>query len=67
MQGFWLVFSIIVTVYISYKCLSDGFSKWASYYFIPAMALAIWAVRRWMMKRMEKHQEFLRQQQENSK
>lgn len=64
MQGFWLVFSILVTIYISYKGFTEDFSKWVGYYFIPAMALAVWAVRRWMMKRMEKHQEFLRQQQE---
>lgn len=66
MLKFWLVVTIILPLVITYFVITEGFKKWGSYYILAVFTLFMYLVRRWMMKRMEKHLEFL-EQQKNSK
>lgn len=59
MERFWLVVSIVVFLLVSYKCFDEGFDRWAFYYLFVLLALFTWIVRRYMRKRMEKHNEYL--------
>ena len=62
MLKFWLVVSIILPLVITYFVITDGFKKWGQYYVLAIFTFLMYIVRRWMMKRMEKHLEFLKEQ-----
>ncbi|PKR79691.1 hypothetical protein CW751_13710 [Brumimicrobium salinarum] len=59
MQFFWLAMGLVTIVAVTYMGLTDGFDRWASYYFFGVLALLLYFVRRFMMKRMEKHEAYL--------
>ena len=59
MLKFWLVVSIILPLVITYFVITDGFKKWGQYYVLAIFTFLMYIVRRWMMKRMKKHLEFL--------
>ena len=59
MLKFWLVVSIILPLVITYFVITDGFKKWGQYYVLAIFTFLMYIVRRWMMKRMQKHLEFL--------
>lgn len=60
MLKFWLVVSIILPIVITYFVITDGFKKWGQYYVLAIFTFLMYIVRRWMMKRMQKHLEFLK-------
>ena len=62
MLKFWLVVSIILPLVITYFVITDGFKKWGQYYVLAISTFLMYIVRRWMMKRMQKHLEFLEDQ-----
>lgn len=62
MLKFWLVVSIILPIVVTYFVITDGFKKWGSYYILSIFTIVMYLVRRWMMKRMEKHLQFLDEQ-----
>jgi hypothetical protein len=62
MLKFWLVVSIILPLVITYFVITDGFKKWGQYYVLAIFTFLMYIVRRWMMKRMQKHLEFLEDQ-----
>jgi hypothetical protein len=62
MLKFWLIVSIILPLVITYFVITDGFKKWGQYYVLAIFTFLMYIVRRWMMKRMEKHLEFLKEQ-----
>ncbi len=59
MLKFWLVVSIILPLVITYFVITDGLKKWGQYYVLAIFTFLMYIVRRWMMKRMQKHLEFL--------
>ena len=59
MELFWLSMGIIIIVLVTVMCLKESFSSWAIYYIFALMALGTYFMRRFMRKRMEKHQAFL--------
>jgi hypothetical protein len=59
MLKFWLVVSIILPIIITYFVLTEGFKKWGEYYVLAAFTFLMYLVRRFMMKRMEKHLTYL--------
>ena len=59
MQAFWLIAGIAIIIYVTYKGITQGFNRWAPIYILAALALAVFLLRRFMMKRMSKHQDFL--------
>ena len=56
----WLVVSIGSVIVVTVMGLREGFEKWTSFYFISFISFFMYVVRRWMMKRMAKHLEYLK-------
>jgi len=59
MLYFWLLVGTIMLVMITYLAITEGFKRWAGYYVFVVLAFGMYFMRRWMMRRMEKHQKFL--------
>lgn len=59
MQVFWLALATVIIVSVTFKGFTEGFDRWAMYYVFGILALVMFLVRRYMMNRMKKHQEFL--------
>ncbi|MBU2019573.1 MAG: hypothetical protein KJ941_08000 [Bacteroidetes bacterium] len=55
MVKFWLIIAIIVFALTTYKCVVDDYRIWIYYYVIVAIALLMYFMKKWMIKRMEKH------------
>lgn len=64
MLYFWLVISILIFVVVTFMALSEGFKKWSFHYIFAGLAFLAFISRRWMMRRMERHLEFMEQQKE---
>jgi membrane protein YdbS with pleckstrin-like domain len=62
MLYFWLLMAVFLFVVVTYMSISDGFSKWSFYYVFAGIAILMFIVRRWMIKRMDKHMKFLEEQ-----
>jgi positive regulator of sigma E activity len=62
MELFWLSIGVIITILVTVMCLKENFSSLAVYYAFAFMALGTYLLRRYMRKRMEKHQAFLNNQ-----
>jgi uncharacterized membrane protein len=62
MQYFWLLAAIVILVVTSYKCFTEGVYKWVFYYIFAGIALMMFFLKKWMVKRMEKHMAFLERQ-----
>ena len=67
MLYFWLAAAIIIFIITSYMIYSEGIKKWGFYYIFVASALLMFLVKRWMMKRMAKHLNYLEEQKKNKK
>lgn len=57
MLYFWLFVGILIFVVVTYMGFTEksGFKIWSYYYLFSGLAILMFVVRRWMMKRMEKH------------
>jgi SNF family Na+-dependent transporter len=55
MVKFWLIMSIVVFVLTTYKCIVDDYRQWVYYYVIALVALFMYYMKRWMIRRMLKH------------
>lgn len=67
MQYFWLVAAIVIFVVTTYMCFTEGVYKWVFYYIFVAIALMMFFLKKWMVKRMEKHMAFLESQRNENK
>ena len=67
MLYFWLAAAIIIFFITSYMSYAEGIKKWGFYYIFVASALLMFLVKRWMMKRMEKHMAFMEEQKKKQK
>ncbi len=56
----WLTVAIASAIIVTFKGISEGFERWYSYYVISGISFFMYIVRRWMLKRMEKHLEYLK-------
>jgi hypothetical protein len=56
----WLTVAIASAIIVTFKGISEGFERWYSYYIISGISFFMYVVRRWMLKRMEKHLEYLK-------
>jgi hypothetical protein len=61
MQWFWLGMTIFTLIYVTYNVINEGFRQWGMYYIFAGVTLFFFYVRKFMIKRMEKHQDFLNQ------
>lgn len=66
MQFFWLAMTTLIFVLVTWKVIEEGAERWAFNYIFGFLALGFFFIRRYMMKRMEKHQEFLRNKENNN-
>ncbi len=66
MEIFWFSMAVLIVIVVTGMGIKDGFGTWAIYYLFALMSLGTFTMRRYMRKRMEKHQEFLAQQHEQS-
>ncbi len=62
MLYFWMALFVISMVTVTYMGFKEGFERWVFYYTFSAIALLMFFVRKFMMKRMEKHLTFLENQ-----
>ena len=62
MLYFWLATSIFLFIAITYLGFTEGFKKWAPYYVVAFLAFMMYFMRKWMMKRAERHMKFLEEQ-----
>ena len=67
MLKFWLAIAIVLFFTITYLGFTEGFDKWAYYYVFVALTVVMYLMRKWMMKREEKHLQFLENQKEEQK
>ncbi len=65
MLYFWLFVGTFITISITYLVLTQGFRKWGAYYLMAIMSFAMYFLRKWMMKRMKRHMEYMENQQKN--
>ncbi|MFK7785552.1 MAG: hypothetical protein AB8B56_10570 [Crocinitomicaceae bacterium] len=63
MLYFWLLVGVFGLVAVTYFGAKEGFGKWAYYYIFPALALLMFLMRRFMMRRMKNHMEYLKQKE----
>jgi len=59
--------AVFLFIVVTYMAISEGFRKWAFYYVFAGIALLMFIVRKWMIKRMEKHMKYLEEQQAENK
>lgn len=64
MRLFWLILSIALFIIVTYMCITKGFDKWAFYYVFVGVGFLMYFMKTWMMKRVEKHMQFLKEKQE---
>ena len=65
MRFFWLFASATIFLIVSYMSLKEGFNKWAYYYIFVLTSLGVYFLKTWMMKRMDRHNEFLKEKKTN--
>lgn len=73
MLYFWLAAGSILTIGVTFKMLQEGLPsgwlKWRIYYLFALLCFIMYFLRKVMIKRMEKHMEFLKnkaQEEQNS-
>lgn len=60
MQFFWLATGIVTIIGVTYLGYTEGFERWSGYYIFGVFAILLFFIRRFMMNRMVKHEEFLK-------
>ena len=66
MRLFWLVIAIALSILITYLCLTQGFNKWGFYYVFVLISFGMFFFKSYMMKRMEKHLQYLEEQRQKA-
>ena len=61
MRFFWIFASATIFLIVSYMSLKEVFNKWAYYYIFVLTSLGVYFLKTWMMKRMDRHNEFLKE------
>ncbi len=56
----WLFASITIFIIVTFLGFKHGFRDWAYYYIIAALTFLMYLLRKYMMKRMERHLEYLK-------
>ena len=64
MLYFWLFAGILIAIGVTYMGVTEGFDKWLTSYIFSALAILMFFMRRYMLRRMEKHVAFLAKQKE---
>ena len=59
MEFFWLSLSVVTLATVLYMLIMDGWDKNSIYLIFPGISFMMYFARRFMRKRMEKHQKWL--------
>jgi uncharacterized membrane protein len=59
MKLIWLLIGTVMFIAVTVMCFIDGFEKWVFYYPLVLLAFGMYFFKVWMMKRMEKHIEYM--------
>ena len=59
MKLIWLLMGTVMFIAVTVMCFVDGFEKWVFYYPLVLLAFGMYFFKVWMMKRMEKHIEYM--------
>lgn len=62
MSYFWLAVAFGSFGVVTYNGFTLGFNRWASYYVFTLIALGMYFLKQWMMKRTEKHEAYLKEE-----
>jgi hypothetical protein len=65
MLYFWLFVGIAIILGVTYMGFMYGFELWGYYYILGVMAILMFFLRRFMMRRYEKHMQWLEEQKKN--
>lgn len=65
MLYFWLFVAVFLFIAVTYLSIMEGFRKWGFYYLFVALTIFMYFMRRWMMKRMDRHLKYLEEQKQN--
>lgn len=66
MLYFWLMLSIVAAIITTYKGFAEGFDRWYFYYAVSIVALLMFFFKKWMVKRMKKHMEYLNEKNKSA-
>lgn len=66
MLYFYLFSSIAMLLVVTGMCIKDGFRHWGFYYILVAITFMMYLMRKYMMKRMDKHMEYLENEHKKS-
>lgn len=64
MLYFWLFAALMIFLFTTYMCYTDGWKKWVFYYVFVVTSLSMYFFKKWMMRRMEKHVEYMNKKQQ---
>lgn len=59
MKLIWLLLGTVMFIAVTVMCFVEGFEKWIFYYPLVLLAFGMYFFKTWMMKRMEKHIEYM--------
>jgi hypothetical protein len=62
MEYFWLSMGIAIFLLVTTMCFKENFTSWSVYYLFSLASFLFFFFRRFMRKRMEKHQAYLDEQ-----
>ncbi len=66
MEAFWLGLAVVTTIIVVYMIISGGWSKNQVYLIFPGICFMMFFARRFMRRRMEKHQKWLEENAKNN-
>lgn len=59
----WLIAGIAIFALTTVMSLADDVRKWGFYYVFSLIAFLMFFMKRWMVKRMKKHLQFMQEQE----
>jgi cell division protein FtsW (lipid II flippase) len=59
MEAFWLAMGVVLTVVVIYMMVTGGTDKNLVYFVFPGICFMMFFARRFMRRRMEKHQKWM--------
>ena len=62
----WLIAGIAIFIVSTYMSLTDDIKKWGFYYIFSLVAFMMFFMKRWMVKRMQKHIQFMEEQKKSA-
>ncbi len=63
MKIIWLVMASIGFISVTVMCFIEGFDKWVYYYPLVLLMFGMYFFKVWMIKRMEKHVAYMKEQE----